>query len=40
VPEWLSAAENRGLVVGFDEASPSHGGSGALYVRIRRARAD
>ncbi len=38
VPEWLSSAENRPLVVGFDEASPSHGGSGALYVRIRRAR--
>ena len=37
VPEWLSSAENRSLVVGFDEASPSHGGSGALYVRIRKA---
>ena len=38
VPEWLTAAENRPLVVGFDEAAPNHGGSGALYVRIRRAR--
>jgi DNA-nicking Smr family endonuclease len=38
VPEWLSSAEHRSLVVGFDEASPSHGGGGALYVRIRRAR--
>ena len=38
VPEWLSAAENRALVVGFDEAAPNHGGGGALYVRIRRMR--
>ena len=38
VPAWLTAADLRPLVVGFDEASPPHGGSGALYVRIRRAR--
>jgi DNA-nicking Smr family endonuclease len=38
VPAWLSAADLRHMVVGFDEASPGHGGSGALYVRIRRRR--
>ncbi|HKH81897.1 MAG TPA: Smr/MutS family protein [Methylovirgula sp.] len=36
VPLWLRAPEWRGLVVGFEEATRSHGGSGALYVRIRR----
>jgi DNA-nicking Smr family endonuclease len=38
VPEWLSLPEFRGLVVGFEEAHIGHGGSGALYVRVRRAR--
>src|SRR6476469_4683374 len=38
VPEWLSLPEFRGLVVGFEEAGIGHGGEGALYVRIRRAR--
>jgi DNA-nicking Smr family endonuclease len=38
VPMWLSAARWRHLVVGFEEAAPNHGGSGALYVRIRRVR--
>ena len=38
VPEWLSLAEFRGLVVGFEEAHIGHGGEGALYVRVRRAR--
>lgn len=38
VPEWLSLPEFRAFVVGFEEASVSHGGEGALYVRIRRAR--
>jgi DNA-nicking Smr family endonuclease len=37
-PLWLGAAELRPYVVGFGEAAPAHGGSGALYVRIRRAR--
>ena len=36
VPAWLDSAEFRGLVVGYDEAGPRHGGGGALYVRIRR----
>jgi DNA-nicking Smr family endonuclease len=38
VPGWLSAAEMRPFVVGFGEAAVPHGGAGALYVRIRRAR--
>jgi DNA-nicking Smr family endonuclease len=38
VPEWLSLPEFRAFVVGFETAHVSHGGEGALYVRIRRAR--
>ena len=38
VPQWLSLPEFRGLVVGFEEAHIGHGGEGALYVRVRRAR--
>jgi DNA-nicking Smr family endonuclease len=36
VPLWLEAPELRTVVVGFGEASATHGGSGALYVRLRR----
>jgi DNA-nicking Smr family endonuclease len=39
VPQWLSLPEFRSLVVGFEEAHIGHGGEGALYVRIRRAKA-
>jgi DNA-nicking Smr family endonuclease len=38
VPEWLSLPEFRTLVVGFEQAHIGHGGEGALYVRVRRAR--
>jgi DNA-nicking Smr family endonuclease len=38
VPHWLSLPEFRSLVIGFEEATIGHGGAGALYVRIRRAR--
>jgi DNA-nicking Smr family endonuclease len=38
VPQWLSLPEFRSLVVGFEEAHIGHGGAGALYVRIRRAK--
>jgi DNA-nicking Smr family endonuclease len=38
VPQWLSSPELRGVIVGFDEAGRAHGGSGALYVRLRRKR--
>ena len=36
VPLWLEAADLRSVVIGFGEAAPTHGGSGALYVRLRR----
>lgn len=38
VPEWLGLPEFRSVVVGFETAHVSHGGEGALYVRVRRAR--
>ena len=38
VPQWLSLPEFRSVVIGFDEAHIGHGGEGALYVRVRRAR--
>lgn len=38
VPHWLRLPDLRGVVVGFEEAAQHHGGGGALYVRIRRAR--
>ncbi len=36
VPQWLSSPEFRPYVGGFDEAHRTHGGGGALYVRVRR----
>jgi DNA-nicking Smr family endonuclease len=38
VPQWLSLPDFRPLVVGFSEAAIGHGGTGALYVRVRKAR--
>ncbi len=38
VPMWLALPEFRGLVVGFSDAAIGHGGEGALYVRVRRAK--
>jgi DNA-nicking Smr family endonuclease len=38
VPLWLALPEFRAYVVGFDEAAISHGGEGALYVRLRKQR--
>jgi DNA-nicking Smr family endonuclease len=38
VPQWLSLPEFRSYVVGFEDAHIAHGGEGALYVRVRRAR--
>jgi DNA-nicking Smr family endonuclease len=38
VPLWLGLPEFRVMVVGFEEAHLGHGGEGALYVRLRRAR--
>ena len=36
VPHWLRMPELRPYVIGFEPAAQHHGGSGALYVRIRR----
>jgi DNA-nicking Smr family endonuclease len=38
VPQWLGLPEFRALVIGFEDAHIAHGGEGALYVRVRRAR--
>jgi len=38
VPLWLKLPELRPFVVGFEEAHVGHGGGGALYVQLRRAR--
>lgn len=38
VPLWLAQPEFRALVIGFEAAAASHGGGGALYVRVRRRR--
>jgi len=38
VPLWLRLPEFRDLIVGFENAAASHGGEGALYVSLRRAR--
>jgi DNA-nicking Smr family endonuclease len=37
-PQWLALPEFRPFIVGFEEAHVSHGGEGALYIRLRRAR--
>lgn len=38
VPEWLAAPSLAPYVVAFSPAQPKHGGSGALYVYLRRER--
>ncbi len=38
VPMWLRLPEFRACVVGFESAGTGHGGEGALYVRLRKAR--
>ncbi|HWN52344.1 MAG TPA: Smr/MutS family protein [Xanthobacteraceae bacterium] len=38
VPLWLALPEFRRYVLGFDAAHTGHGGEGALYVRLRKAR--
>ncbi|SIT54631.1 Smr protein/MutS2 [Mesorhizobium prunaredense] len=38
VPAWLSTPAFRPLISSHDHAARKHGGSGALYVRLRRAR--
>ena len=36
VPLWLDGPTLRGVVIGYSNAHPNHGGSGALYVMLRR----
>jgi DNA-nicking Smr family endonuclease len=38
VPLWLALPEFRACVLGFDISHLGHGGEGALYVRLRKAR--
>jgi DNA-nicking Smr family endonuclease len=38
VPMWLKLPEFREFVVGFEQAHVGHGGEGALYVRMRKAK--
>lgn len=40
VPHWLRLPEARVFVIGFEDAHIAHGGEGALYVRLRRARGE
>lgn len=40
VPHWLRMPDLRPYVIGFETAAQHHGGSGALYVRIRRGPRD
>lgn len=39
VPQWLGLPEFRAFALGFEDAHVAHGGEGALYVQVRRARA-
>jgi DNA-nicking Smr family endonuclease len=39
VPRWLNLPPNRARVLAFDYARQQHGGSGALYVLLKRRRA-
>ena len=36
VPHWLRELDLRAIVLGFEPAGAPHGGSGALYIRLRR----
>lgn len=38
VPRWLNEAPNRARILSFDYAQQKHGGTGALYVLLRRKR--
>jgi DNA-nicking Smr family endonuclease len=40
VPLWLRLPEFRRHVIGFEAAGAGHGGEGALYVSLRKRRAD
>lgn len=36
VPQWLSDPSIRNKIIGYETAGPSHGGNGALLVRLRK----
>ncbi len=38
VPRWLNEETNRGAILAFSHAKHHHGGSGALYVLLKRRR--
>ena len=38
LPAWLNSPENRPCILGFSQAQPSDGGSGAFYVLLKRRR--
>ena len=38
VPHWLEEPDLRAVVLSYTQASPRHGGAGALYVQLRKAR--
>ncbi len=38
VPHWLAELPNRDRVLALEPAQPRHGGAGALYVLLRKAR--
>lgn len=38
VPQWLEAPDFKSVVSGYQESQKQHGGSGALYVRLRNNR--
>ncbi|TAN71400.1 MAG: hypothetical protein EPN20_04685, partial [Magnetospirillum sp.] len=38
VPRWLNQSPLRERILGFSYARPQHGGTGALYVLVRRQR--
>ena len=38
VPHWLADPLMRRIVLGYEAAAPTHGGDGALYVRVRAER--
>ena len=39
VPRWLNEEPNRSRILSFNHATPSDGGTGALYVLLKRKRA-
>jgi DNA-nicking Smr family endonuclease len=38
VPHWLEEPDLRAVVLSYIQAYPRHGGAGALYVQLRKAR--